>query len=433
MSEPVAVRRARIYSSWGLKKSPPFTAVPFKNEPKLLARLFTGRREEMDRLILAILDGRNVLVRGTWGIGKTTFILQALHELVHQAKLINQRLLPIYIDNFKGGDANAFYRVILYALANTLADKDDDAKKLVEALRGIAATYSRTRSMQTKMEVNLLSVVSVSGEVGSQGAAERGVELTNPEYWIETLIERARKRFHNIVIAVDDLDKTDPNPEETTRVQSMLETALPILRSELCSFILTGRTLTVAQDIYGAVLGVFHSPLQLKPLSSNELREIAIKTFNIARAHERDDAYPFSDGQLISIADKSYGIPRQFNRNCAEILDAAVRLGYDDFGQSRFDHCFQAMQRMVGAEVDEQVRHWLYVAHKNGGLSQANRKALDELGMSDFFELLPILDYLIQQDFLVRQDHVSGIRYIVPPRAELAAKLPLPDIVNPEL
>src|SRR5438876_12103523 len=122
MPEPIALRRRDLLLKWGLKEMPPFYDVPPQDNPQRLNRLFTGRQEELERVILPLLDGRNVLIRGRWGVGKTTFILQTLHELSFQVGLLKEKLLPIYIDNFKGGTLDEFHRLILFALATALAD-----------------------------------------------------------------------------------------------------------------------------------------------------------------------------------------------------------------------------------------------------------------------------------------------------------------------
>jgi len=417
------VRQKRILSQWGLRNVPPFSDVPPKDDPKRLARLFTGRREELDRVILPLLNGQNVLVRGMWGVGKTTFILHALHELSYEAGQVKERLLPIYIDNFKGGTLAEFHRLILFALATALSDRDDEARAITDAMRGISVSHKRAKSIKGKIDVNLFSVGSLGGEAGVESGVEKQIGADNPEYWLEELLTRARKRYQHIVIAIDDLDKTDPRPDEFLKVRSLFDSALPILRNEKCAFILTGRTLTVAQDIYGSILGIFNRQLQLQVLKPEELQEIAIKTLNLVRVEERSDAYPFTNEAIARLATSAIGLPRQFNRNCADVLEAAIRLGYETLDATAFDACFADMQAHVATEVDAQVRQMLYIAQKNGGFSQDNRQALTELGWGDFIEVLPMLDYLVQRDLMTRQDYATGIRFIVTPRAERAAML----------
>ena len=423
MRESLMVRQKRILNQWELRQFPPFFDVPPKDDPKRLARLFTGRQQELDQVIQPLMRGANVLVRGLWGVGKTTFILHTLHELSYEASQVKERLLPIYIDNFKGGTLAEFHRLILFALATALSDTDDEAKALTEAMRGVSISHKRARAIRGKFDVSLFSVGSLGGEAGIESGTDKQLGLDNPEYWIEELLTRARKRYQHIVIAIDDLDKTDPRPDEFLKARGLFDSAMPILRSDKCAFILTGRTLTVAQDIYGSILGIFNRQLQIQVLEPEELHEIAVKTLNLARYKERPDAYPFSDEAIARLAASAFGIPRQFNRNCADVLEAAVRLGYETLDAQAFEACFADMQANVSTEVDAQVRQLLYIAQKNGGFSQDNRKALTELGWGDFIEVLPMLDYLVQRDLMIRQDYTSGIRFIVAPRAEKASVL----------
>lgn len=423
MREPLLVRQRRFLEQWGLRRSPPFEEVPPKDDPKRLARLFTGRQQALDLAIQPLMRGANVLVRGAWGVGKTTFILHLLHELIAEAHAVRERLLPIYIDNFKGGTLPEFHRLLLFALATALANKDDDARTIAETMKGISIRHSRGRSLKGKVELNFFTFGTAGGEVGLESGAERHLGLDNPEYWIDELLRRAHRNrwYHRIVVAIDDLDKTDPRPNEFLKVRTLFDQALPILRDTRCAFILTGRTLTVAQDIYGSILGIFSHQITLEPMSAEDLRAIAVKTLNLVRYQERDDTYPFGEEAMTRLVVSSRGIPRHFNRNCTDVLDAAVRLGHTVLDGEPFAACFAETQARVAAEVEPQIRQLLYIARKHGGISQQNRGALDELGWGDFIEILPVLDYLVQQDLLIRENTIGGLRFIVAPRAERAA------------
>ena len=63
MRESLMVRQKDILSQWGLRQFPPFSDVPPKDDPRRLARLFTGREEELDLVIQPLMRGANVLVR----------------------------------------------------------------------------------------------------------------------------------------------------------------------------------------------------------------------------------------------------------------------------------------------------------------------------------------------------------------------------------
>lgn len=421
MKKPVVVRRAEILNQWGFKAMPPFSDVPPKDNPKLLRRLFTGRTKELERTILTLLDGNNLLVRGVWGVGKTTFILYTLNEFSLQATLLKQKTLSIYIDNFKGGLLSDFYRLVLFSLSNALASKDKDAATLSEAARGIGVSHTKSKAVKGIAELNFLTVGKIGGEFELGSGNEKQFAIENPEYWVDTLIERAHKFYDNIIIAIDDLDKTDPKPSEFVRVREMFDGALPLLRSRKCAFILAGRTLTVAQDIYSRVLGIFREQINLPKLQADELREICVKTMNLVRVQARDDTYPIAEDGLIQLINNSSGNPRQFNRNCADILSTAIRLGYETIDKQAFEKCFAEVQANVGANIDGHVRYLLYIAQKYGGFSQDNRKSLQELKKDDFIEILPLLDELVQKDLMYREDDETGPHFFVAPRASKAA------------
>jgi hypothetical protein len=188
MSKPIAIKRAQMLTSWDYKEMPPFSDVPPKNNPKLLGRLFTGRSKEIDRALMSLLDGSNLLVRGVWGVGKTTFILQTLHEFISQTRMIGKSTLPIYIDNFKGGLLSDFYRLVLSSLSIALADFDKDAASIANAVKGIGITHSKSKSVKGQVEINLLTVGKVGGEISAEGGSEKHIGTDNPEFWVEELL-----------------------------------------------------------------------------------------------------------------------------------------------------------------------------------------------------------------------------------------------------
>ena len=76
---------------WGLTDVP-FRATP-PEDPAELSRVFYGRQHELDLALPALYEGRNVLVRGLWGVGKTTFILRLLHRLQQETAALGERML----------------------------------------------------------------------------------------------------------------------------------------------------------------------------------------------------------------------------------------------------------------------------------------------------------------------------------------------------
>lgn len=418
---------------WGWKATPPFRVEPPIDDAGQLARLFTGRQTELSRVILPLYNGRNVLVRGMLGVGKSAFILRVLHELDAQAKAAREKILPIYIYHFYGGTTDAFYRLILYALSGVLADEDDEARGIQDALRGLKVTAGRSKGVSGKVGVHIFQVAEaeVGGEIGRETSRE--FTLENPHYFVDEFLKRATKRFGRLVIAVDDLDKA--RPENVRLVQTMLQGALPLLRSDKCAFILTGLTLPLAHmaafDLYGSMLGLFDEAIQLNVLSPDELRTIAVKTLNLVRRQERDDSYPFDGEAIAEAATRSHGIPRLFNVICARVLEQAALHEIEVIDQDTFSACYEAVQIGVSAEVTPQMRSVLAIASRTpGGFSpEMPDGVLDELGFTTFVELMPLAEYLVANDLMIRQEYEGGVRYIV---ADLASRAATQGIVLPE-
>jgi hypothetical protein len=104
-----------------------------------------GELEQLSRTILLLFNRRNILVRGMLGVGKSASILRLLHELDAQAKGAKDKLLPIYIYHFYGGNTEDFYRLIVLVLARILFDQDKEAQAILDAVRGWKITSSRSK------------------------------------------------------------------------------------------------------------------------------------------------------------------------------------------------------------------------------------------------------------------------------------------------
>ena len=85
---------------WGLTDVP-FRATP-PEDPEELSRVFYGRWHELDLALPVLYEGRNVLVRGLWGVGKTAFIVRLLHRLQQETAALGERMLILYVGRFPG-------------------------------------------------------------------------------------------------------------------------------------------------------------------------------------------------------------------------------------------------------------------------------------------------------------------------------------------
>ena len=150
---------------WGLSDVP-FRATPPEN-PAELSRVFYGRQHELDLALPALYEGRNVLVRGLWGVGKTAFILRLLHRLQQETAALGERMLILYIGRFPGETSEVLYRSLLLPLSEALADAEPEARRVWDALSGLQITRSRQLQVEGRVDLQLVSI---------GGSWERGKE-----------------------------------------------------------------------------------------------------------------------------------------------------------------------------------------------------------------------------------------------------------------
>jgi len=153
------------------------------------------------------------------------------------------------------------------------------------------------------------------------------------------------------------------------------------------------------------------------------LRTIAVKTLNLVRRQEREDAYPFAEESIAEAATRSHGIPRLFNVICARVLEQAALQEIEVIDKDAFITCYEAVQIGVSAEVTPQIRSVLAIASRtpSGFSPEMPDEALDELGFTTFVELMPLAEYLVANDLMIRQEYEGGVRYIVADLASQAA------------
>jgi MoxR-like ATPase len=80
---------------WGLSDNP-FDFTP-PDDFELVAKIFQGRSQELDNALPALYEGRNVLIRGTWGIGKTALIKTLLYRLQQEVSELGEEMLVLYL------------------------------------------------------------------------------------------------------------------------------------------------------------------------------------------------------------------------------------------------------------------------------------------------------------------------------------------------
>lgn len=384
--------------AWGLKGIP-FPDVP-PSDPARVASFYIGRDEEYIRARNSLYQGDNVLLRGTWGIGKTAFILSTLYRLQNEISEQEGVVRSAYIKDFRGGDVAQFYSVVNCGLKR--------------AMRGASWSWLRWILPQ-EFGINVWVIEA-------KWQPEQPTPAVLQE--LESLLERAKRKGYRLIVAIDDLDKTALRQGS---IATMLKDALHILRDERCAFLLTGRAITRMDDLEISHLGIINEIIPLKPLSDDELCQAAVKQLNTVRIKQQLDTFPFNEEVISSIAKKSIGIPRVFYRLCKKTLDKAAEHGYRDIDNSAFQICYQAFQDDLSIQIPPDVKRILYYTlRRNGFLISSKEETLEEalsiVGASTVYDLVPYLDKLVRADYMVRVERPEGISYEIAPGTERAAE-----------
>jgi len=427
--------KSHLLKLWGLRDDPPFRGVPSGDINELM-QVFVNRESEMQRAILTLDEGENILIRGMTGIGKTAFIMAVLYQMERQAKALGQNMLPIHIRQFVGGTRNDFYRVVLYALAKRLGPHYKRAREIVLALTGEQITRSKSRGLSTSLEVQMPQLLAAKAKGTVGGEESQILKIEHPEHFVDELLNVAAKKYRRVIFAIDDLERV-PNQNS---IKLMLESTLDLIRDRRCSFVLTGRTLTILEDVYASGLDLFNETISLKPLLAQDLRLIAIRTLNLVRDRpDESTAAPFTDEVMETIASKSFGIPRQFILLCGKMLRIAIENGIEEMTADAFQSSFEQLQEEIAEkDIPPDIRRILYLGLRQGGFSISKDADLDQvfevLGVSTLKQFVDFADNLVQQDLLQRfTDNRGEVLYRLAPGVEKLAQsgAPLEDKESP--
>lgn len=417
----------QILKEWGLKDIPPFRGVPSKMED--LIQIFVNREEQIRNAKYILSTGENVLVRGMCGIGKTAFIMATLYQMEQQGDILGRPVLPIHVRKFTGGTREDFFRVVLYALAKKLGPRYKRAREILHALTGEQMTRGKSHGLSGGIEVNIPSVVAgkVGGEVGREESRTLGIK--DPAHFVDELLHAAitKKKYKCVIIAIDDLEKNQNQGD----IKAMLEDTLDLLRDDRCGFILTGRRLTILQDIYHSSSGldIYNIEIPLTPLSSDDLRLIAVRTLNLVRCcPDESSTDPFSESVIEKIASDSFGIPRQFVLICGALLRLAANNNEIKITPDVCERLSDQYQDEIkNKDVPPDIRRILYLGLQQGGFSISRDAELDQvfevLGITTLRQFIDFADNLVQQDLLQRfTDDRGEILYRLAPGVEKLAQ-----------
>lgn len=417
---------SEILREWDLEDIPPFRGVP--GSIKELMQVFVDREDAMKTAKYILSIGENILVRGMSGMGKTAFIMATLHQMEQQGDVLGRPVLPIHIRQFTGGTREDFYRVVLYGLAKQLGPRYKRAREILHALTGEQITKGRSRGLSGSIEVQVpqLFAAKGGGEIGSEES--RVLRIDDPTHFVDELLDAAIKKmkYHRVIIAADDLEK---NPNQGS-IKAMFESALDLLRDNRCGFILTGRRLTILQDVYHSSSGldIYNEEIPLNPLSSDELRLIAVRTLNLVRPRpDEASTHPFAESVVETMASKTFGIPRQFILLCGAILRLAFLNCENEITPEVFERLFEDYQdELKDSDVPPDIRRILYLGLQQGGFSISKDAELDKvfeiIGITTLRQFIDFADNLVQQDLLQRfTDDCGEVLYRLAPGIEKLA------------
>ncbi len=391
---------------WGLSANP-FDFTP-PDEFAQVAKIFYGRSQELEIALPTLYEGRNVLIRGKWGIGKTALMKTLLYRLQQEVSELNETMLVLYIGGIPKPTVIDFYRAVLLAVTKSISQQNDswqseDAKKVADSLAGIPID-----SIKIKQEGSISFGIfgyKISSEPNSTSGGENDV-YQQLLYWLK----EAADIYGKVVIAVDDLDKLN-----TPIVQEVLENSLELFRQGKGkrAFIMTGRGFTDLQEATNFSLGIFSEDINLQRMSNADLRQIVINYLNAVRQTPSDTIAPFTDEVLDRIIEAAQGTPRQLNNICEKVLRQAAMKKHASIDLPVWQTIWQDIQTNIFRDLSPRQQQLLYIAYEQQGISEdiAN-STLDRLNALTYTAILPEIQQLESMDLIMRVEDERGIRYV---------------------
>jgi type II secretory pathway predicted ATPase ExeA len=391
--------------AWGLSHNPFMKTPP----PDHIRReVFTDREQEMERLIRAVFANPiNILVFGTYGIGKTVFLLESLCELS-----TSKRVLPIYT-TLEGETAADFDATVLFALANATSSWNRKSKEIYDILTGKATAEAMEREFGAEVGAGELMPVSLT--IGGRGKESETIQkdaIMHPRHEFTQLLKDCQRRYSRIIMAVDEVDKHEPQP-----FQSLVSGSRATLDAG-CSFILTGSlwAALLTQNPNRSIYGAFGEEIELEPFDLDTTRDVIVAYLNSARNKKSESIQPFTDDAVEYVFDCSGGVPRRFNQMCYEAINGAIKLEVKEIDADVVRQCQRdsGHRKYKSLQGDEQFIVDTMKQH-GGMLSDDTPDVLAKLGALTIFEIYSVLEKLVQQDVLVKREGTRSVYYEVEP------------------
>ena len=306
----------------------------------------------------------------------------------------------------------------LIALARNMPE-DEWAQQQLNQMGFISES---TRKTKTKFEGKI---------AGFGGSFEEETETVNPPQIptlaFQDLLDRALQKYTRVVVAIDDLDKQDPD-----RVRQLLHNAPGMLKGDAW-FILTGHPSGLTRDLLISERGLFDLALEIKELDQPTTYQMLINYLSSARITETDKdpenpdtVHPFTLETAKQLCQRSEG-PRWFNRIAHYVLLKAAELNAEKITPEVFQAGLEYVSQELRGQSELSLEDYyvLDLILERGLLSDtsATMNDLKRMRVQEFSQLLPIIDKLVQHDLVRRLPTDKSTEYqanpiLLPPSKE---------------
>jgi hypothetical protein len=370
----------------GLKKNP-FVPLPPSSEV-VRQQVFTGRQEEVGKIINLLNPPRGIFLYGLFGVGKSILALEALRLLSEMGVITAYTKYERQI---------GFTKSALKGLAEACGTRDQ------QRVYEIIARGSGERLKGTATAEDI------------QGAVHR-TQLAHDA--IKNIMGLFKQDARGFVVVVDDLDKGT----DVRNISDIILETRQLVELE-CSVILPGHNFGVTSKL-GSASDIL-TPIPLRPLSANELIEMMGKYLALAHIESQEPAkatHPFSDkaANMIAHSIAETGLtPRIFNVACQLLLERAADVGEtvinEKFVAERWANI--ASEYLVRSLRDEDKQHLDVIYKSNKMLSEDTRESIKSIGgqFAEYAQVRNILTNLIQQNVLIEQQQDGKRKLTVNP------------------
>jgi AAA+ ATPase superfamily predicted ATPase len=250
-----------------------------------LVPIFYGRNQELDIALVALYEGRNVLMRGEQNIGKTALIKTLLYRLQQEVNGLGEEMLVIYIRDLCSASVSGFYRSILLAITKQLSGNSAEAKNVADSLGGIWVTQKN--KLEGGVDLGFFALKD-SYETNSINLSESDL-YRQLLYWLN----QAEKIYSKVVIAVDDIGS------KQVPIRQILENSLELFRQgKKRAFLIMDNGSTNPKDERLQSLGIFSELIELKAMNELELLQVALDYINSEQTISSTEVLPVTEAVL---------------------------------------------------------------------------------------------------------------------------------------